>query len=183
LQRLFAATLAAALLSAACKVERTPPEYLDRQAPIAVEREAVAEELHDRLLALGQALNRGNADEALVALAPALDAYVVTPADGAVVVGAEQISAALERFAAWPVSIQVHDARVRVGPRANIAWFSAELEAPGAGPEGTQLRITGVYVRYEGAWQLVQAHVSMPTPLPSPPPANPATGADSLEGE
>ena len=53
--------LCTACLLAGCKVEPTPQQYFDHRDPIAVEREAAAEELQARLLAMGQALNLARA--------------------------------------------------------------------------------------------------------------------------
>ena len=181
--RVLESVLAVSLLASACKVEQTPPEYFDHRDRIATERDASRDELEDRLLALGQALSRGNATEAMIALAPAPDATVLTPVDGEVLTGAEQIGAALQRFAGVPVAVRMRDVRVEVGPLANAAWFAATLDVPGRAPEGTQLQITGVYLRREGAWQLVQAHVSTATPPPSPQPQSQDGDAGSPEGE
>lgn len=162
--RILGAALGAVLLLSACKVERTPPEFFDHGDRIEEIRESAAEELRDRVLALGQALGRGSPAEAMLALAPHGRAAIVAPVEGVVLMGPEQIGSALARLAATPVALEMRDVRVEVGPQANVAWFYALVEAPGSGPEGTLLRVTGVYVRDEGAWSLVQAHVSIPTP-------------------
>lgn len=168
--------LTAAALAAACEVEPTPREYFDHQTPAAVERQASAEELQDRILAMAQALNRGNASAAMIALAPAPDAYVLTPGDTIALQGADQIGNAFVG-AGGPVTMR--DVEVQVGPRQNVAWFRARMGV-GGGAEGEgEMRLTGVYLRNEGAWQLVQAHLSRATDSESPPPANPAPAADS----
>lgn len=172
-----------ALLLPACKVERTPAEYFDHRDRIATERDAARDELQDRLLALGQALNRGSTTEAMIALAPAPDASVLVPLGGQALSGATEIAAALERIASVPVAVRMSEVRVEVGPMGNVAWFHALLEVPGRGENGTPLRMTGVYVRFEGAWQLVQAHLSAPMQQPSPSPASRGEAGDSLAAE
>lgn len=167
--RFLIAFLAAATLTSGCKVERTPEEYFDHQDRLSTGREEAAEELHDRILALGQAIARGNAREAMVALAPAPNLRVITPEPDLVLSG-DALRGALERFASTPVAMEMRDVAVTVGPAGNVAWFQAKVDAPGSGPAGTVLRITGVYLRSEGAWELVQAHVSTPrTPVNLPP--------------
>lgn len=169
MQRFLIAALTVASLNTACKIERTPEEYFDHQDRLAAARETSSEELHDRILALGQAIGRGSAAEAMIALAPAADLRIVTPDQDIVLEGPDAARAALDRFVATPVSMQMRDVIVTVGPVGNVAWFEALVDAPGSGPAGTLLRVTGVYLRTEGAWQLVQAHVSTPRTVPNPP--------------
>lgn len=175
--RFWIAVLIAAALTSACRIERTPDEYFDHQDRLALGREDAAEELRDRILALGQAVARGSGAEAMVALAPAPDLRIVTPEADVVLSGTEALRATLDRFTATPVALQVRDVEVTVGPEGNVAWFQANVDAPGSGPQGTLLRVTGVYLRREGAWELVQAHVSMPRS-----PANPPLPGDSASG-
>ena len=178
-------TLGLLLATSGCRVERTPPQYFDHQTTIEAEREAAAAELRDRLLAMGQALDRGNATEALIALSPAVDAYVVGPDSGAVVMGSEKIAAALTGLleAPTPVSAEVRDVEVGISARANVGWFRAVLALPGHTPGNQPLRVTGVYVRDAGLWKLVQAHLSLPVSLqPADSTTSPAeSAADSAE--
>jgi hypothetical protein len=168
------------LLLGACTIEPTPADYIDRVSSAQEGRDA-AGEVRDRILAMGQALSRGNAADALVALAPARDAYVVGPQAGLEVTGPEQIGVVLQSLAAQPVPIQTRDVVVSVGPRGNVAWFRALMDAEGPGDTAT-IRITGVYLLNEGAWQLVQAHLS--TPVTVSPPTSPAEAAgDSAAAE
>ena len=180
-----ALALLAGLLSA-CRVERTPPEYLDKGAVIETEREAAAREVQDRLLALTQALNRGGGSEVLTALDPEDDAYVVGPAADSVVRGPSGIRGILGQVVGSGGQMEMHDLEVRIGPQANVAWFRGSLHstAGGAG-ETPPLRITGVYLRDAGLWKLVQAHLSRPvTPAPPPLPSSPEpSAADSAEAE
>lgn len=174
------------LATSGCRVERTPPQYFDHQTTIEAEREAAAAELRDRLLAMGQALDRGNSTEALIALSPATDAYVVGPDSGAVVTGSEQIAAALSGLleARAPVSAEIRNVEVGISARANVGWFRAELALPGHTPGNEPLRVTGVYVRDAGLWKLVQAHLSLPVSLqPADSTSSPsASAADSAGG-
>lgn len=173
--------LAVTLLTAACKVAPTPREYFDHQTPAAVERQAVAEEVQDRILAMGQALNRGNTAEAMIALAPAPDVYLITPRDSAALQGPDAVGAALQGLAG--AALEIGEVQVQVGPRQNVAWFHAVMARPGGeADDGAPLRLSGVYVRNEGAWQLVQGHLSRATPSASPPSASPAPAADSAGG-
>lgn len=188
MSRLTAAALCATLLGSACKVQRTPMEYIDHQDPIAVLREAAADELQDRLLALGQALNRGDPAEAFQALAPAADAYLIAADREAVLAGEAPIAGALGELATPEGSVHLRAVEVTVGPGANVAWFRARLENAGAA-DSSAYRLTGVYVRGdEGEWRLVQAHLSAATPpttLPEPDslPPNPASdGAPPGDG-
>lgn len=189
MSRLTHAALCATLLASACKVERTPPEYIDHRQPIAAVRDEAVEELQDRLLAMGQALNRGDSFEALQALSPMPDAYVLTAAGDAVFTGEEQIAGALTQFASLPGEVSMSDLRVNVGPRANVAWFRAQIAHSGATGEGP-FRITGVYLRGdEGEWRLVQAHLSIATSAatdslaPDSLPPSPAADAAPPAGE
>lgn len=188
MSRLKPAVMCTALLMSACKVERTPVEYIDHRASVAAVRDAAAEELHARLLAMGQALNRGDASEALQALSPASDAYVIIPDQEAILTGEEQIATALDGFANLEGSVRMSEVQVNVGPRATVAWFRAQLERSG-GMSDAPLRISGVYVRGdEGGWRLAQAHLSMITVAPDPIPSDslapsPASGGDPPAGE
>lgn len=164
MSRLTIAALCAALLASACKVERTPQEFIDHRRPISELRVAAAEELQDRLLATGQALSRGDAAEAMRALSPAADAVLLPVGEAATRVGEAQIAGALGEIATGGDAVRLRDVEVSVGPGADIAWFRAWLDHPDAAA-GAPVRITGVYLRGdEGEWQLVQAHLSTITP-------------------
>ncbi len=157
-----AVAVCASLLASACKIERTPPEYIDHRAPIAATRGAAAEELQDRLSAIGQALNRGDSDEALRALAPTPDAYMIAPGREAVLTG-EEIAGTLAELASLPSPLELRNVVITVGPRANVAWFRAEMHYPGA-DSGSSFRFSGLYLRGdEGEWRLVQGHLSTAT--------------------
>lgn len=167
MRRLLPAWIAAVALASACKIERTPAEYFDHTERVETVREAAAEEIQDRVLAIGQAIGRGNATEAMIALAPRDDVRVLTPDPDVVLTGADEVNAGLRMLVTTPLAVEMRDVRVTVGPLGNYAWFEAVMDAPGRGPDGTLVRVSGLYLRSEGTWSLVQAHVSTPRPPPS----------------
>jgi len=167
------------LLLSACEVESTPAEYIDRAASAEEGRVEAAAEVRDRVLAMGQALGRRNSADALLALAPAREVFVVGPGAGDTTgSGSERIRAVLDSLAAQSVPVMTRELVVSVAPRANVAWFHAVLDGEDA--QTPAVRFTGVYELNEGAWQLVQAHLSAPVTPPSP--SNPPEAdADSVE--
>ncbi|HEV2132617.1 MAG TPA: nuclear transport factor 2 family protein [Longimicrobiaceae bacterium] len=170
MNRLLVLALSTTLALAACKVERTPPEFFDQRSPAANDREAALGELRARLALLAQALSRADAAGALLTFTPAAGAFVIGVGPNQERAGREAISSALQQITAQgPVQLEVQDMQLAVGPRANVAWFAAYLTAPGLAPreESTGvLRISGVYVLHEGTWQLAQAHLSFPASTP-----------------
>ena len=174
-------TLLMVLFLAACEIEPTPVDYIDRATSAEAGRTQAEGEVHDRVLAMGQALARRNPADAFLALAPARELSVVGPEGVAGEEGGqERIRALLDSLAARPTALAARAVVVTVSPRANVAWFHASLE--GEGEPSPALRLTGVYELNEGAWQLVQAHLSSPFTPPSPP-SPPEEGADSAEAE
>lgn len=168
------------VVATGCKVERTPERYFKQASPIEEERQAAGQEVRDRLLAMGQALGRGNPNEALIALSPAESVYVVRPQEGATLSGVGQVDAMLTEMVEQQVPAEISEVEVEVGPRANVAWFRARLDLPGSAPGDRPLRMTGVYVLDAGLWKLVQAHISAPViPPPAAPPSPGASAADS----
>jgi ketosteroid isomerase-like protein len=165
--RLLTFVLGTTLACAACKVERTPPEFFDQRSPAVSEREAALGELRARLSLLAQALSRGDSEAALATLTPAPGAFVIGVGVGEERAGRRAVSAALAQvMALGPVRMDVQDMQLAVSPRGNVAWFAAYLTPPGLEPtaEGAAvLRVSGVYVRHEGSWQLMQAHLSFPS--------------------
>lgn len=167
MRRFLPAWIAAVALTSACKVERTPAEYFDHSERVETVREEVADEIRDRVLSIGQAIGRGNPTEAMLGLAPGDEVRVLTPDPDVVLSGPEEVNAALRMLVTTPLAVEMREVRVTVGPLGNYAWFEAEVQAPGTGPDGTHVRVTGLYVRAEGTWSLAQAHVSTPRPPPS----------------
>ena len=162
------ASVAAALLAlAACSVERTPQEYLDPRDPAAVERQESEEELAARVGAFREALARGNRALAVQALTPAADAHVmgVQFNDGRPRFGPQGIADALQtlRLPTGAVA-RTPDLRVQAATReGGLGWFATHLEllpVVGAGGEPQWLRVSGVFMRREGEWRLLQIHLS-----------------------
>jgi hypothetical protein len=181
--------VAATLLAlAACSVERTPQEYLDPRDPAVVERQESEEELAARVGAFREALARGNRELAVQALVPSADAHVmgVQFNDGRPRFGPQGIAEALAtlRLPSGAVA-RTPDLRVQAATReGGLGWFATHLEllpVVGAGGEPQWLRVSGVFLRREGEWRLLQLHLSkaeIPGPV-RPDSANAATGRDS----
>ncbi|HYW14323.1 MAG TPA: nuclear transport factor 2 family protein [Longimicrobium sp.] len=171
-------SVAAALLAlAACSVERTPQEYLDPRDPAAVERRESEEELAARVGAFREALARGNRADALAALSPTADAHVmgVQFNDGRPRFGPQGIADALAslRLPTGAVA-RTPDLRVQAATReGGLGWFATHLEllpVVGAGGEAQWLRASGVFLRREGEWRLLELHLSKaeaPAPVPA----------------
>ena len=178
------ASVAAALLAlAACSVERTPQEYLDPRDPAAVERQESEEELAARVGAFREALARGNRALAVQALIPAADAHVmgVQFNDGRPRYGPQGIADALQtlRLPTGAVA-RTPDLRVQAATReGGLGWFATHLEllpVVAGGGEAQWLRVSGVFMRREGEWRLLQLHLSKAeAPAPAP------TRADSAD--
>jgi SnoaL-like domain len=166
--------VAAALLAlAACSVERTPQEYLDPRDPAAVERSESQQELAARIETFREALVRGNHADAVAALVPAPETFVmgVDFNDGRPRYGPQGLAQALAdlRLPAGAVA-RTPDMRVEAGAREGaLGWFATHVEvmpvASGGPPRW--LRVSGVLARREGDWRLLQIHFSEPR-LPAP---------------
>ena len=181
MKALRATVLGTVLLLSACEIEPTPVDYIDRATSAEAGRLQAEAEVRDRVLARGPALGRRDPADAYLALAPSRDLFVVGPGgDGGEGTGPERIRAILESLAAEPTPVLTREVAVSVAPRANVAWFHALLD--GEGEEAPGLRVTGVSELNEGAWQLVQAHLSSPI-TPPPPSSPPEQGEDSAAAE
>jgi hypothetical protein len=161
---------------AACRVEPTPREYIDRQAVVPGQAEA-REQVEDRVRLLVQSLSAGDPSSARAAADPAPDAVLVL-GEAQRFEGAADIRSVLELAASEPRRLELRHLEVRVNPRGTVGWFDALVV--GSGPEGGARRFTatGVYQLREGSWELTQAHLSGATasvtaayPAASPPPA------------
>jgi len=192
--------LAAALLAlSACRVDRTPDEYLNPRDPAQVERREAENEIAARVSALGEALARGSQADAVATLVPAADTHVMGVGfnDGRPRFGPLGLAAALGDLELPRGAVgRTPDLRVEADPREGLAWFATHLEVlpvVGAGGQTQRLRVSGVFTRREGEWRLRQVHLSKaevpaPTPprpdslpLPQPRP-NPASGEAPREG-
>jgi hypothetical protein len=181
LHRILLIALSALLLLSACKVERTPRQYLSGREPAEAERQNAEGEIRARVSALGQALENGDEAGALLALAPAAEVYAIGPTGSASLVGPEGVQEMVrEMVREAPAVTEMADLRVTMGPRARVGWFVAVVRvqrADTAGAGDDYLRMSGVYLRSEGEWRLVQAHLSRPPTPPAPPPSPPADSA------
>lgn len=186
MQRIAAA--AALLALAACQVAPTPQEYLDPRDPAIVERRESEQELAARVGAFREALARGNRAAAVQALVPAPDTHVmgVDFNDGRPRYGAEGIAEALAdlRLPAGAVA-RTPDLRVEAETReGGLGWFATHLEVlpvVGAGGEPQSLRVSGVFVRREGEWRLLQLHLSeAERPAPTAPDSATAARRNSV---
>ena len=161
------------VLLAACKIEETPRSYIDRQTSAAREREEAGAEIRARILAFADALGRRNPARAAAALAPSPLAAVIGPVRAQPAHDPASLQAALrEIIPPAGEAVAVQDIEIGVAARAQVAWFNARLVIALDSAPPADLRFSGVYQRREGAWELVQAHLSTaPTP---PPPADTA---------
>lgn len=168
MSRFLSLALAACLLLvSACKIQRTPEEYIDPAATDERGRVAATEELRARLAALAGALTRRSLGTAVSALAPAADVQVVTPAGTVLATGDSALVPALRWLLTDEGVVEVREMQVTLTPRATVAWFAALVEivdpretVEGEPADPNVLRATGVYVLNEGTWQLTQLHLS-----------------------
>ena len=190
-----APALAAALLAlSACRVDRTPDEYLNPRNPAQVESRDEENELAARVGAFGEALSRGAQADAVAALGPTAEAHVIgigfnegRPRFGPLGLAAALADLQLPRDAV----ARTPDLRVEADGRG-VAWFATHVEVfpvVGAVGQPQRLRVSGVFNEREGEWRLVQIHLSrgeMPppaTPRPDslrdslPRPSSPPSGA------
>lgn len=164
---------AALLLLAACKVAPTPQEYLDPRDPAAVERSESEQDIVARVSAFRQALADGNHAEAVAALGPTADTYVmgVDFNDGRPRYGPQGMADALADLRLPPGVVRTPDLRVQASTReGGLAWFATHmgwLAAVGGTGETQWLRASGVFTRREGDWRLLQLHLSRAEP-PAP---------------
>ena len=166
--RLPVAVLAGSLLLAACRVERTPADYIDRAAPAEEARAEAINEVRDRLLAFVAATARGDGLQAGLALNPGQQVRLFTPL-GVELEGDAAVRQAFAGLVTTAVALRAREVEVEtVGP-GTTAWFRMVVEAPGTTPDPALYRATGTFVNNAGLWTLVQAHVSGPVTTDSMP--------------
>lgn len=166
MRRFWCVALVAGLSASACKIQRTPQEYIDHRSPVQQVRQTASEELTSAVAVVNQALTRGDLDAALDVLEIAPAGYLVTSDGSPPREGSEAARAAVRDWAESVRPARVVDSRVTVGPRGNTAWLMLRLEGADAAPA----QMTAVVVRGdEGRWEIVQAHLSE-TPVTPPPP-------------
>jgi hypothetical protein len=158
--RRFFLPLFVTLLFGACRIEQTPQRFIDHQLTPAEEIAASEAELTSRLNAMIAALQRRNAGEAAGILRPHPDVRAIGPGEGEWLVEPDGIAAALDELAGPGPGAADHIA-VTVGPRNNIAWFSVGYSSPTDPGEAT-FRFSGVFIRQDGEWRLVDGHLSRP---------------------
>jgi hypothetical protein len=142
------------VMLASCRIEQTPPEYIDSTRP--TEREQAREEVRSRLLAAASAYERGDVESAVAALGLTGETHVIAPGvEGDV--GGDEALRAFGRDRRTPSTLDVRNLDVRVGPRGGVAWFHGA-----ATTNAGEFRVTGVLLRAEGSWRLSQAHISRP---------------------
>lgn len=177
--------LSAIVLLAGCKVERTPRQFYSQRDPAAAEREIALGELRARVSAVGPALDRGDAEGAAIALAPAPDVYVVGPGGGTQGTGPEGMVRLFRPLVdSVQAAIRVRDVRITLDSRAQVGWFAAGIEVArsDSAPADT-VSFSGVYLRSRGVWQLAQAHLSGPPTRPAAPPTNPQPDSSARGGD
>jgi hypothetical protein len=168
----------------ACRVERTPQELIDPMNPALVDRREAERDVAARVGALREALARGSAADAVAALQPLSDAYVVAmdANDGHPRFGEEGVRSALGAVRVTEGAFtRMPDLRVQTDTRERMAWFATHLEIFPSGPAAAdpeRVRLSGVFGKLEGEWRLVQLHVSRAESAAAIPPAPPAA-ADS----
>jgi hypothetical protein len=181
-----ARALAAALLAlSACRVDRTPDEYLNPRNPAQVEQREAANEIAARVGAFREALARGNHADAAGALGPTAETHVMGIGfnDGRSGLGPQGLAAALQELELPRGAVaRTPDLRVEADAREGLAWFATHVEllpVVGVGGAPQRLRVSGVFSRREGDWRLAQLHLSRGQMPPPPPPAPDSAAADS----
>jgi len=167
LRRFWSAFLLGAALLAGCKIEQTPPEFIDHRETPAEEREATRQELQDRLRSMIPALRGGGPGPISAALSPAEEAVVIGPTAGEEIRGPDGVIQAFQTLFARP-DVRFEEIFVRVSPRNDVAWFRASLR-----DSREVTRFSGVFIRFEGQWKLLEGHLSRPPatdPAGDPPP-------------
>lgn len=159
MRRILLLALASVAL-AGCRIERTPEQYIDNQAARADALIAARDELALRIASLGPALARGPAaaDEVL---APREPISVIGPAPGQRIETARELNDLLANLAdGHPLTSE--RVEVTVAPGIAFAWFSAAFTAGSGAPPESGFRLSGVLLRENAEWRLIQAHVSRP---------------------
>lgn len=158
---------------------QTPEEYIDVLEIPQDEISASRDELTDRLLSTGPALQRRALSELLAALTPVPEVAGFGPRDP--VTDPTTLGHALAPVAAGS-SVRVEEVAVDVGPRNNVAWFRSVYSIGYDDGSSERLRFSGVFLREAGNWRLVEAHISRPLSPDSLPPAEAAGGTPVGDG-
>ncbi|MDQ3555715.1 MAG: nuclear transport factor 2 family protein [Gemmatimonadota bacterium] len=179
------------VLWSACKIERTPPEFLERREPAAVERQEAAEELQARIALVGQALRDGRPTELAGVLAPTDSVFLIAPHRAGQLTSAADLRTTLTELLP-PDSLRagMENVRLVLAPEGDAAWFAADVprsEVGSSARAGAPWRMTGVLFRDAGEWRLTQLHLSAPeatatSPAPEPEGEAPAPEAAGAAG-
>jgi hypothetical protein len=180
LRRLWCVALGASLLASACKIEQTPQEYIDARSPLQQLRSASAEELEERVTAMGEALARLDVDAALDTLDIATDGYIVHGLGSEPVVGSVEARRVLSEQLQRSGPLRLAGSTVTVGPRGGTAWFSLDLQNT---EHDSGLQVTGVLLRRDAGWRIVQGHLSRRGEITPPPEPSYPAGDDVTPGD
>ena len=161
-----------AILLAGCRIEQTPAEYIDVLEIPQDDLAASQAELTDRLLSTALSLQRRNLNDLLAALLPAPDVVGYGPGEDQRITDPASLSFTLSEPTAGRM-VSIEDLAVEVGPRNHVAWFRARYLVTDDADDPEERLFSGVFLRREGEWYLVQAHVSAPL-SPTPPPSEAA---------
>lgn len=180
-----APALAAVLLAlTACRVDRTPDEYLNPRNPAQVERRDAENEIAARVARFSEALAGGGQAQAVEVLLPTPEAHVIGIGfnGGRPRFGPLGLAAAISDLDLPQGAVaRTPDLRVESDGRG-MAWFATHLEllpVVGAGGQPQRLRVSGVLNQREGDWRLVQLHLSR-AEMPPPATPRPDSARDSL---
>ncbi|MEX2571133.1 MAG: nuclear transport factor 2 family protein [Gemmatimonadota bacterium] len=168
-----------ALFLAACTIEQTPERYIDRETTPVGEIETSRQELTARLLSSAVAVRRGDRIGLVAALSPTTDAVVLLSGDGSeeTALGRGEVVETIIRLASG-AEVAMDDPLVTVAEPNNIAWFLARYRLLDDQDVESGLNFSGVFIRQDGEWRLVQGHLSpsVSPNLRAPPPSATPTG-------
>jgi hypothetical protein len=167
-RRFCQALLLSTACVAGCTIEQTPQSYIDHLATPAAEIEASRDELTDRVLSVGVALQREDSPAILAALVPHSEVYVYGPEHAQELTTPGGVVAELLEHAR-DVDVAMTVPTVDVGPSNDVAWFRTTFLINGGNTDAADVRFSGVFLRQEGEWRLVQAHISRVVPEPLTP--------------
>ncbi len=133
---------------AGCRIERTPEQYIDNQASRTDALLAARDDLAVRITSLGPALARGPAAVDSI-LAPREGISALGPAPGQRIESSREL---IDLLIGLPAGRALTADRVEVTVAPGIVYA----------PPEAGFRVSGVFLRENSVWRLVQAHVSRP---------------------
>ncbi|MGH7458220.1 MAG: hypothetical protein ACREKN_03935 [Longimicrobiaceae bacterium] len=170
--------LAAAFVLAltGCEVEPTPRRLYEDPTPEASAGAEAGDEVRLRLELFADALASGEAEQAVEVLRPSADVRAVTGVDADEVRGRERLVAALGEVSGTRGGLPRPEIRVSANEDGGVAWFLVGWR----GREGA-VWLTGVLLRREEEWHLIQVHLdadgaTLPPSPRSPPERGPGEG-------